>query len=199
MEIEFSFDSECRIDDKIIFPISYWLKTEFSEADQSYIFDKIGDWSFFKSYEKTGMDKLEFLEFIEKSFKAKRDKHIFDQAVDKLINIAPKDFGCDSELYAKDEMYRAWFARRENFLKNYKDGLEVSSREYFYWWPIVDNRTPDSCRRLDGAIFKKGDERLSSIVEQHWNKVNSGCRCGIRLMTERSVKGHLEDKRGYLY
>lgn len=181
--MEFSFGSDCLIDNVNYFSISYWVKKEFSASDQEYIIKKIGNWSFYQSYDKTGLDKLEFLEFIEKSFKAKRDKHIYDQAVGKLRGIAPREFGCDPELFAADEMYRVWFARRENFLKNYQAALK-DTYPNLKWMAIVDNLTPEICRALDGKVFKKDDPMLAEIVHRHWAVVQRGCRCGIRITTK---------------
>lgn len=178
--MEFSFGSDCLTDNVNYLPISYWLGSEFSPLDQEHIIKKIGNWSFYKSYESTGLDKLEFLEFIEKSFKAKRDKHIYDQAIEKLKIIAPKEFGCDPKLFATDEVYRAWFARREDFLKSYQEALS-DTYPNLKWMAVVDNLAPDICRALGGKVFKKDDPALAEIVHRHWAVVKRGCRCGIRI------------------
>lgn len=79
--VNFGFFNECKIDNITYFPITKWIEKELSYDDGLYVVNKIGNWSFFQSYEKLGLDKLEFLEFLEKSLRAKKDIHVYEQVV----------------------------------------------------------------------------------------------------------------------
>lgn len=100
----FDFESKNIIDNINFFSISTWVEVEFLPEDSAYIVGKIGGWSFYKDYDQNGLDKLEFLEFLEKSFQGKKDQHIHDQVLEKLKTIAPKEFCCNAEIYATESL-----------------------------------------------------------------------------------------------
>lgn len=190
--LNFEFEPECKIDNIIYFAISRWIEIEFSSEDANHIINKIGEWSFYKSYEQNGLNQLEFLEFLERSFLAKRDQYIHSQIIDKLRLIAPKEFDCDAEIYAIDEMYRAWFTRRDDFFRNYQAAKLRAERNagrdevYLKWMPLIDSRTPQSCYEFQDKIFNI-DQNFEKIANQHWATVQKGCRCFLSSVSGRSL------------
>jgi len=190
MELSFSFEEENRIDEVNFFPISKWIMKEFSQENKDYITNKVGDWSFFKRYEEFGLDKLELLEFLQDSFQGQKDKHIQDIVLDKLKEIAPKEFGCDPELYATSKYYRTWFTLRESFFKQMDEQFEQLDRQentkYLMWITVLDNYTPHECEKLNNRIFNV-DESFKVIANLHWGEVHEFCRCDLRVMNERML------------
>lgn len=188
----FSLDVEYKIDNIKYFTISWLINAEFSSEDESYIINKVGDWSFFKTYEQNGLDRLEFLEFLEKSFQAKNDESIYNQVIDKLRMIAPNEFGCDADMYATDSMYRSWFVSREYFFRNYQAAKIRAERSkgrneiYLEWVPLIDSETPDSCYAFQGKFFSI-NQSFDDIANQHWTNVQKGCRCFLSSISERSL------------
>lgn len=183
----YGFTSECRIDGLNYLPISQWIAQEFSPDDASHITKKMSDWSFFKSYEKNGLNKLEFLEFLEKSLKAKKDINIYELVVDKLKQIAPTEYGCDPELYATDTYYRVWFALRESFFSVLSSTLEQPNGGYFVWGALSDNHSHQDCLDLHNKVFDV-DMSFMAIAEQHWLNVRSGCRCDLSLLNDQQLE-----------
>ncbi|MEG2697280.1 MAG: hypothetical protein RR952_06895 [Cetobacterium sp.] len=188
----FDFESKNIIDNINFFSISTWVEVEFLPEDSAYIVGKIGGWSFYKDYDQNGLDKLEFLEFLEKSFQGKKDQHIHDQVLEKLKTIAPKEFCCNAEIYATDGMYRAWFARRDDFFRNYQAAKLRAERNagrdevYLKWMPLIDSRTPQSCYEFQDKIFNI-DQNFEKIANQHWATVQKGCRCFLSSVSGRSL------------
>lgn len=185
----FGFFNECKIDNITNFSITQWIEREFSHDDGLHIVNKIGDWSLFQSYEKLGLDRLEFLEFLEKSLQAKKDIHVYEHVIEKLKLIAPTEFGCESELYARDTHYRAWFLLRDSFFKKLNEALSKESYHktvYFVWNALSGMRSHQDCLYLHNKVFRV-DESFVDIAEQHWLQVRSGCRCDLSLMSERQL------------
>lgn len=182
----YGFFNDCKIDGVDYLPISQWIAQEFSPDDALHITNKVGDWSFFKSYEQTGLNKLEFLEFLEKSFQAKKDINVHDLVVDKLKQIAPTEFGCDPNLYAVDTCYRVWFSLRESFFTGLNEAISHPEDIYLVWDALSDNRSHQDCLDLHGKVFVIGKE-FTEIAEQHWLKARSGCRCSLNVMTKRQL------------
>lgn len=188
----FGFFNACKIDNITYFPITHWIEKEFSYDDGLHVVNKIGGWSFFQSYEKLGLNKLEFLEFLEKSLQAKKDIHVYEQVVDKLKLIAPTKFGCEPELYASDAKYRAWFLLREGFFKILNDALSVKhygKSVYFVWGALSDMHSHQDCLDLHNKVFCV-DESFIAVAEKHWLKVRSGCRCDLSLLNDRQLAKH---------
>lgn len=185
----FGFFGECKIDNINNLPITQWIKKEFSYDDGLYIVNKIGNWSSFQSYEKLGLNRLEFLEFLEKSLQAKKDIHIYEQVIEKLKLMAPTEFGCESELYARDTHYRTWFLLRDSFFKVISDALlneHHSKQGYFVWSALSDMRSYQDCLDLHNKVFII-DKSFVAFAEQHWTKARSGCRCSLGLMSQRQL------------
>ncbi|CAD9195571.1 structural protein [Acinetobacter bohemicus] len=190
--VNFGFFNECKIDNITYFPITKWIEKELSYDDGLYVVNKIGNWSFFQSYEKLGLDKLEFLEFLEKSLRAKKDIHVYEQVVEKLKLIAPTEFGCDANLYAKDIYYRTWFLLRDSFFKVISDALlseHQSKRDYFVWNALSDMHSHQDCLDLHNKVFII-DNSFIAFAEQHWAKARSGCRCDLSVLNERQLSKH---------
>lgn len=189
------FFEEYRIDGVTYLSITEWIDSEFSHNDGLHITNKIGKWSFFQSYEKRGLDRLEFLEFLENSLKAKKDAHVYEQVIKKLKCIAPTEFGCEPEMYARDSRYRTWFSLRESFFSVLNEALlkENSSKPvYFVWGALSDIYSHPNCLDLHNKVFNI-DEPFIAIAEQHWAKVRGGCRCYLSVLNERQLaKRNLE-------
>ena len=168
-------------------PITQLIGDEFQD-DVEYITNKIGNWSFCRRYEAEGVSKLEFLEFIQDSFQAKKDAHIQYLATQKLKEIAPKTFNCDPTCYALSKYYRTWFVLRESFFKQMHDVLARKNDDvyFFLWNTILDNNTPDKCKGLNDSIHNANADFIL-IANKHWSEVHEFCRCGIRYLSERQL------------
>lgn len=182
----YGFFNDCKIDGVDYLPISQWIAQEFSPDDAMHITNKIGGWSFFKSYEQTGLNKLEFLEFLERSLQAKKDINVYDLVIDKLKQIAPTKFSCDPELYATDTYYRVWFLLRESFFATLNEAINHPDDRHLVWNALSDNRSHRDCLDLHKKVFVIGKEFID-IAEQHWSKVRSGCRCNLSVLTKRQL------------
>lgn len=168
-------------------PITKLIHEEFND-DVDYIINKIGNWSFYQRYEAEGVNKLEFLEFIQDSFQAKKDAHIHQLATQKLMGIAPKDFNCDPKAYALSKSYRTWFVLRESFFKQMHDVLARKNDDvyFFLWDTILDNNTPDKCKELNDSIHNANADFIL-IANKHWIEVHEFCRCSIGYLSERQL------------
>lgn len=182
--IEFNFG--LAVESGILKPISQFIKDEFTN-DKEYIFGKIGEWSFYQIYENKGVSYLEFLEFIQQSFQAKKEQHIHELATEKLKRIAPTEFNCQPELYASSRSYRTWFMLRDSFYEKIKSTLGKKEKYYFEWNTALDNRTPQECHQLNGKIFEVNEEFIQ-VADKHWDEVHEHCRCGIYVLSERMLE-----------
>lgn len=195
--LSINFKEESKLHRANCLPISVWIAKEFSQDDGLYIKNKLENWSFYQLYEKLGMSELEFLEFLEKSLKAKKDSHIYKKIIEKLMLIAPNDFGCEPELYATDVYYRVWFLLRDSFHETMNKALSETNRHglmYFMWDSLVDNITPACCAELKDKVFPI-DDRFLVIADNHWSKVTGGCRCGLSVLNERQLAKRLSRTR----
>lgn len=182
----YGFFSDRKKDGIEYLPISQWITQEFSPDDALHVTNKLGDWTFFKSYEQTGLNNLEFLEFLEKSLRSKKDINIYDVVVDKLKKIAPTEYDCDPDLYAVDSHYRVWFLLRESFFLTLHDAINHPEDRYLVWDALSDNRSHQDCLDLHKKVFVIGKEFID-IAEQHWSKARSGCRCNLSALTKRQL------------
>lgn len=182
--IEFGFNFDKCENNK---PISQFIKDEFAD-DWEYIIGKISDWSFYHGYENKGISYLEFLEFIQQSFQAKKEQHIHELVTEKLKRIAPTKFNCKPELYASSRSYRTWFLLRDSFYEKINDTLSVTDKKYFFEWnTILDNRTLIECCKLNGKLFEANIDFIQ-IANSHWGEAKEHCRCYISVLSERMLE-----------